>query len=198
MRTSTKIPVMVIAGVMAVLGLAGPTSASTPLESKIASEAKQAGLSTSEVAGLQKQIDALLAKTTGGEQIGVNQVSWRGGKTVMTFPLPGQKQARAINESVGTLGSPNCSKYYTCLYEHRDFGGRRLSWQDCAFHDLSDFNFNDKTSSYHNNQSNGTETKVANWQNPGAWFHLWTSVAPSSSSYVGDSKNDKADGIRVC
>ncbi|MGW0560788.1 peptidase inhibitor family I36 protein [Streptomyces sp. NPDC003016] len=197
MRIRSKLAVTATAGAMAVLGLAGPTSASTTLESKIASEVKQAGLSKSEAAGLQKQIDKQLATTPGGKQIGVNQIAWRGGKAVMTFPLPGERQARAVNEPVGTLGTPNCSYAWTCLYEHQNFDGRRLTWSDCNFENLANWSFNDKTTSWHNNQTRGTQTHVYNWSGS-SWVLLWTSTAPSSSSYVGSANNDKADGLWVC
>ncbi|MFI6289574.1 hypothetical protein ACIBCM_33375 [Streptomyces sp. NPDC051018] len=102
MRTRSKFVIAVSAGAMAVMGLAGPTSASsaapTALQSTIASQARQAGLSKSDVAALQKQIDKQLAATPGGKQTGVNQMSWRGGKAIMTIPLPGEKRARAVGE----------------------------------------------------------------------------------------------------
>ncbi len=138
-----------------------------------------------------------MAATPGGEQIGVNQVAWRDGKSVMTFPLPGEKQARAVDEAVGTLGTANCSYEYTCLYEHDDYDGRRLSWADCFFVNLADHNFNDKASSWHNNQTSGTRTNVYNWTGS-AFSQIWTSVAPSRDTYVGAADNDKADGIDPC
>ncbi|WP_455359358.1 peptidase inhibitor family I36 protein [Streptomyces sp. SYSU K21746] len=203
MRTRTTLTVAATAGALAVMGLASPTSASaaptapTALEATIASEAKQAGLSKSEVAGLQKQIDQQLATTPGGKQIGVNQVAWRGGKAVMTFPLPGEKQARAAGEAAGPLGTPNCRYLWTCLYEHSNYDGRRLTWSDCNFENLANWGFNDQTTSWHNNQSRGTRTTVYNWTGT-AWAVLWASTAPSSSSNVGAANNDKADGLWVC
>ncbi|WP_371575374.1 hypothetical protein [Streptomyces sp. NBC_01314] len=197
MRTRTKIGVTLAAGAMAVLGMAGPSSASTELQRTITTQAQQAGLSKSEVADLQRQIDKQMAVTPGGEQIGVNQVAWRDGKAVMTFPLPGEKKARAVNEPRGTLGTPNCSYLWTCLYEHSNFDGRRLTWSDCNFENLSNWGFIDQTTSWHNNQSRGTQTHVYNWTGS-SWALLWTSTAPSSSSNVGSANNDKADGLWVC
>jgi hypothetical protein len=197
MRTRIKIGVTLAAGAVATLGLAAPTSASTELESTIAAQAQKAGLNKSEVAGLQRQIDKQMAKTPGGKQIGVNQVAWRGGKAVMTFPLPGEKQARAVNEPLGTLGTANCSYLWTCLYEHSNFDGRRLTWSDCNFENLANWGFNDQTTSWHNNQSRGTQTHVYNWTGS-SWAQLWVSTAPSSSSNVGSANNDKADGLWVC
>ncbi|MEV6247888.1 peptidase inhibitor family I36 protein [Streptomyces sp. NPDC051742] len=197
MRTRTKLAVALSASALAVFGMAGPTSAAPTLDRTIAAQAERAGLDRSEVAELQRQIDRQMAVTPGGEQIGVNQVAWRGGKAVMTFPLPGEKQARAVDEPVGTLGTANCSYLWTCLYEHDNYDGRRLTWSDCAFVNLSSWDFIDKTSSWHNNQSSGTVTRVYNWTGS-SWSQLWASTAPSRSSYVGNTNNDKADGIRVC
>ncbi|MGW0232865.1 peptidase inhibitor family I36 protein [Streptomyces sp. NPDC002996] len=197
MRIRTKLAAALSVGVLGVLGLAGPTSAATAIDSTIAAQAERAGLSKSEVADLQKQIDEQMAATPGGKQIGVNQVSWRDGNAVMTWPLPGEKKARAVDEPIGALGSPNCSYAWTCLYEHRDFDGRRLTWSDCAFVNLANWSFNDKTSSWHNNQTSGTQTHVYNWTGS-SWSRLWTSTAPSWSSYVGNTNNDKADGLWVC
>jgi hypothetical protein len=196
-RTRTKLAVTLSAGALTVLSVSGPASAATTLDGTITAQAERAGLSRSEVAGLQKQIDEQMALTPGGKQIGVNQVAWRDGKAVMTFPLPGEKQARAVDEPVGTLGSANCSYTWTCLYEHANYDGRRLTWSDCGFVNLSSWNFIDKTSSWHNNQTSGTVTKVYNWTGS-SWSQLWSSTAPSKDSYVGSADNDKADGIRVC
>ena len=200
MRMTVKASAVAAAGVIAAVGLSAPASGSTQearLGAAVAAEAKQAGLSTAEAAGMQKKVDAQLARTPGAQQTGVNEITSVDGQSVMTLPLPGEKKARGVDEAVGALGTANCAKYYTCLYEHKDFNGRRLAWKDCNFNHLRDWDFTDKTSSYHNNQSRGTKTYVYNWTSSG-WSTLWISTAPSSSSYVGNSKNDKADSLTVC
>lgn len=196
MKSITRLAAGAAATICLFAGLASPANASTPLEAKIAQQAAQADLSKAQVADLQRKVDRQMDITPNGRQISVNQIAWDGEKTVMTFPLPGEKQARAVNEGVSPLGSPNCSYTYTCLYENQNFDGRRLSWRDCAFHDLSDFGFSDKTTSWHNNQTTGTKTYVYNWV--GSWSLIWTSTAPSSNGNVGSTNNDKADGITVC
>lgn len=197
MRTRSALAVALSVGVLSVLGTAGPSSASTTLENKIASQAQQAGLDRSEVADLQEEVNEQMDLVPNGEQIAVNQIAWNDGKMVMTLPLPGEKQARAVGESVGVLGTANCSYLWTCIYEHSNYDGRRLTWSDCAFVNLANWSFNDKTSSWHNNQSSGTVTRVYNWTGS-AWSQLWSSTAPSRDSLVDASDNDKADGIRVC
>lgn len=191
-----KIAATAAAGILASVGLAGTSSAQSALDQTIAAQAAEAGLSKSEVAALQKQMDQQMALTPGGKQIGVNQVAWRDGKAVMTWPLPGETKARAVNEPAAALGSPNCSYLWTCLYEHDQWNGRRLTWSDCNFEQLSNWGFQDQATSWHNNQSRGTVTRVYNWV--GSWQQLWASTAPSSSSNVGSWANDKADAIRVC
>jgi hypothetical protein len=197
MQSLVKFAVGATASFCLIAGAVSPASASTALDATIARQAAQAGLDHSQVMKLQARIDEQMALTPNGRRIGLNQVSWRGGKAVMTFPLPGEKQARAVNEPLTALGSPNCSYQWTCLYEHSNFDGRRLTWSDCGgIIDLSDWGFSDQTTSYHNNQTSGTKTRVYNWT--GAWTLLWTSTAPSASSNVGSAYNDKADGIDVC
>ncbi|MGJ7414590.1 peptidase inhibitor family I36 protein [Streptomyces cinereoruber] len=197
MRTRTKLGVTLAACAVATFGLAAPTSASTELQNTIAGQARKAGLTENEVTDLQRQIDKQMKITPGGKQIGVNQIAWRGGKAVMTFPLPGEKRARSVDETFGALGTPNCSYLWTCLYEHSNFDGRRLTWSDCNFENLANWGFNDQTTSWHNNQSRGTQTRVYNWTGS-SWALMWTSTAPSSSSNVGSANNDKADGLWVC
>ncbi|MFD9334160.1 peptidase inhibitor family I36 protein [Streptomyces sp. NPDC060028] len=197
MRTSTKFAVALAVGSLAVFSFSGTSSARPALDGTIAAQAAQAGLSGSEVAGLQKQIDEQLAQTPGGKRIGLNQAAWRDGKAVMTWPLPGETKARAVNEPSAALGSPNCSYGWTCLYEHANYDGRRLTWSDCNFENLATWGFNDKATSWHNNQTNGTITTVYNWTGS-YWEQLWASTAPSASSNVGSWANDRADGLWVC
>ncbi|MEU8775085.1 hypothetical protein [Streptomyces sp. NPDC048606] len=62
------------------------------------------------------------------------------------------------------------------MYEHGNFDGRRLTWSDCDFEHLGNWGFTDKTSSWHNNQTRGTVTRVYNWV--GYRQQLWASTAP--------------------
>ncbi|WP_177221538.1 peptidase inhibitor family I36 protein [Lentzea xinjiangensis] len=147
---------------------------------------------------VQAEITQVLERTAGGVQISPNQIAWQDGRVVLTIPLAGEKPARAAEGSVAPLGTRNCTKYWTCLYEHKDYEGRKLSFTECnEIQDLSDYDFSDKTSSWHNNQSSGTKTRVYNWT--GSWSGIWTTGgAESWSSYVGAADNDKADGIKAC
>lgn len=67
----------------------------------------------------------------------------------------------------------------------------RLQFSDCSRNDLSDFGFRDKTSSWVNNGSHRVQVKNDLTARPDPV--LWTMAPQSSSSYVGDDDNDKAD-----
>lgn len=144
---------------------------------------------------LQARIDHQLAiSKSRGVQISQNEIAWKDGKVVMTFPWP--------EGVVGPQDSSDCESLWTCLYESAGFNrppnpdGRKLRFTDCVFEELANYGFQDKASSWQNNQTDGTITRVYNWN--GQWDQLWESRAKSSSAWVGDGANDKADGMRVC
>jgi hypothetical protein len=156
------------------------------------------GMAQADTAGVQKQVDNVLAKSPGGKQISANQVAWNDGKVVLTIPLAGERSARAAGEPVTTLGTANCPYTWTCLYEHANFDGRRLQFSACGYiQDLGAYGFSDMATSWHNNQTPGTRTWVYNWT--GSWTQIWVEGgAPSKSTNVGAGNNDRADGIRAC
>ncbi|WP_117213169.1 peptidase inhibitor family I36 protein [Allorhizocola rhizosphaerae] len=131
--------------------------------------------------GLQARIDAWLAASPGGKQISPNQIAWEGGRVVLTLP------------SVGVHGSPSCPAGRSCLYEHANWEGAMLSFDTCGFRDMIDYGFIDMTSSWHNNRS--TRSYLYNWT--GSWTWLWTEQPSTSSAYVGDAHNDRADGWTI-
>ena len=144
---------------------------------------------------LQQQIDAHI-QAYGGTQTAVNEIRWADG-AVMTWPVPGAKRALSPGEQAQALGVANCSIGWTCLYEHHNFDGRRWTWSDCDDLWLANWGFQDKASSWHNNQTGGARTKVYN-HNGSSKTLLWDAPSPARSTYVGDAANDKADSIIVC
>src|SRR5690242_12307605 len=54
-------------------------------------------------------------------------------------------------DTVGSASVIPCSSGYTCIYEHANYGGRRLQWRDPGqLINLTDYGFNDKMSSWRN------------------------------------------------
>ncbi|WP_326557334.1 peptidase inhibitor family I36 protein [Micromonospora sp. NBC_01796] len=160
-----------------------------------ASAAPQAGMSSAEVK-LQSDISAHI-KAYGGTQISTNEIAWRGGRVVLTIPQPGSRAALAPGEKIAPLGTANCARGWTCLYEHSNFDGRRLTFTDCISEYLPNYGFRDQASSWHNNQTGGAVSVVYNYVGSSPQW-IWSEPSPRQSTYVGDANNDKADAIQVC
>lgn len=155
-----------------------------------------------EADGVQAKIDAVLANSTDGVQINENEIAWDGGTMVLTIPEEGEDVALGPDEIEYGNGYRNCPRGWTCLYEDKDFKGVRVRFTECGFiHQLSKTEpyFRDLASSYHDNQTGGVRTTVYDWNDWIGWFPIWTSApAPTSSTYVGDDKSDRADGVKAC
>jgi hypothetical protein len=97
-----------------------------------------------------------------------------------------------------------CSYEYLCVYSDINFGGYRLSFFDCVFENLGNISFpgggkwNDKLSSWVNNQTPGTWSTFANWDGSiNGFVFVDSSQAFSQNAWVG-WYNDIVDGIQVC
>ncbi|WP_019901975.1 peptidase inhibitor family I36 protein [Salinispora arenicola] len=70
-------------------------------------------------------------------------------------------RARSVSASpgtggpIGTLDWNECDDGWLCIYEHADFNGRKLSFNDEYWHVLDRWGFEDQTSSFTNNQGGG-------------------------------------------
>ncbi|MGK5554738.1 peptidase inhibitor family I36 protein [Actinomadura kijaniata] len=86
-----------------------------------------------------------------------------------------------------------CASDAYCFYEHKDFGGRKLTFRDCGgWQYLTDYGFGNKTTSWVNNTKHqvlvydeGTSPREL----------LWTMGAKTASASVGTAPNDKADSF---
>ncbi len=89
-----------------------------------------------------------------------------------------------------------CDADYTCLYEHYNYGGRRLQWRDPnQLIDLSFHEFNDRMSSWVNNNdldarwyyhAGGNNTGISRCMN-----------ANTHNSWVGEADSDEASSLRI-
>ncbi|MEE1942150.1 peptidase inhibitor family I36 protein [Streptomyces sp. TRM 70361] len=82
---------------------------------------------------------------------------------------------------------PACAGGWLCLYEHANGQGRRLIFNDEYWHNLYDYGFQNKTSSWRNTQSRGDSggLRMSDTQQ-----QIWLG-APGYVSYIG-IYNDKA------
>ncbi|MDR6596376.1 hypothetical protein ACFFSW_27015 [Saccharothrix longispora] len=139
---------------------------------------------------LREAVDAQLRLTPGGTRTAADEVSWHGGKVVMTWRPPADG---------GVVPLVTCRSEGWCFHEHSDFNegsssGRTLWFQDCNWQDLADWGFSDKTSSWQNRS--GNTIKVINHASgktghgsDGTLFRM----SPKSSARSIGSNNDKAD-----
>lgn len=120
---------------------------------------------------------------------------------LLSLPSDGHRHMSAISTLAGTVHG--CSYEYLCLYSDINFGGYKLSFFDCVFENLGDISFpgggrwNDKMSSWVNNQTPGTYSTFSNWNGQDAFIFVADSYAYSENSWVG-WYNDIVDGVQVC
>jgi len=88
-----------------------------------------------------------------------------------------------------------CSGWY-CLFEHQNYGGRRLRFRDCCyFQYLSNYGFANKATSWRNWLYTNNDMRV--WDSgPSPDVLLWCSDYGSNPN-VGTADNDKADYLYI-
>jgi hypothetical protein len=116
--------------VIASLAVAAPAAAAPAgaAAGRFAAQAQQAHLSVAQVSQLQREVDAMVAKT-GGTQTAINQISIYGADILL--PLPGEAKARNFNPGV-TLDGAGCPYYNFCAYENSNYLGRQINYYYCV------------------------------------------------------------------
>jgi len=94
---------------------------------------------------VQQQIDQQLIRAPGGVQINANEVSYAGGRFVITF-------VATANTSVGA----DCPSGWFCFYDRVNYGYPRGKLSSCGWQDLAWWAWNDRTDSVHYNLSSGS------------------------------------------
>ncbi len=114
-------------------GLASPASAAPT--SRFAAQARLAHLTPAKVAQLQRQVDAIVAKT-GGVQTAINEVSIPGADILL--PLPGEAKARDFNAVANS--DPNACPYTNfCAYSNTNYTGIVTKMWKCGNYELQDY-----------------------------------------------------------
>ena len=154
--------------------------------------------------GGNAEMQALLEEFPEATQIDDHSISWDDGKVVLVLQEDDAGELSAEDdgpESSAVVGSsqvlPNphgCPPGWYCVYEHRNWGVRRLQFSDCTRNDLGNYGFRNMTSSWVNNGSRTVQAMDDIPLLPDRG--LWTMPPQSLSAYVGDANNDKADYFR--
>jgi hypothetical protein len=179
-----RLGLLAIASVLAMVLIVPNASAAT------ASQAQSAPRNVSEQ----------LARYPGGTQVSANEVSYKGGTVIVSFPSATQASTWpsvspwAPNQHGCPAGDAD-NRWY-CFYEHKDFGGRMVKWNlaHCgndwiAFNDVG---FNNQTSSWVNTGA----LSIAAWDGkPHQSTGLWNERPYTEVSYVGNTNNDRASAF---
>jgi len=172
---------------------------------------------------LQRRIADQLKLAPTGLQISANEIAWDGGKVIMSFPLDGQRKApksSAAAAQLMTAASPHAASGqpgavtpsdiegcptvvfgndWYCFYADINWGGRRLQWSDPyslqQWVHFSDYGFINQTSSWVNGGGLHIVALQQNGCGLGCQLGLWLEEPHSTSSYVGATYNDTADGF---
>ena len=140
---------------------------------------ERAQSNTSQITGLPKTLPAPPAKRNSGTK-------------------PAAEPAAAALAASGT----DCPEWHLCIYSEQYFYGFRLDFYYCNIvYNLGNIPFptggmwNDKLSSWYNNQSWGTYSVFWNWN--GYW---WVQIDDdyAKSAFLNPSYNDLIDGLWAC
>lgn len=133
---------------------------------------------------------------------------------LLSLPTTAAKNSTNSEKVIAKAGGSwnTCTYKYLCLFSEARYSGYKLSLYNCGFVDLGRIDFpgggkwNDKMSSFVNNQTNDTKSSFYNWDGQYSWdiatlYDDGTGVnwfyALSYLANLGDS-NDQIDGARVC
>ena len=117
-------------------------------------------MSAAQTIEVQQRIDEQLIRRKGGKQISSTQLIYDNGAVIVAFPVPGDVR---WSDSL-------CDYGYFCVWENRDFTGKKLSLLSKAANppvNLSDYNMSQQVSSWQHNNKTHT-VKIFGVDGPGA------------------------------
>ncbi|MFG1609581.1 peptidase inhibitor family I36 protein [Actinoplanes sp. NPDC049265] len=138
LKETVRRKLLVALAAVAVLAVPAPAVAGPATDDLLSRQATSA-------AELQAQIDRQLQVVPGGEQTAVNEVSYGGGRFVVTYARPGATQ----------LEAPDCPSGSFCFYDSLNFVYPRGRLSDYGWQDLATWNWQDRTESVHNMTNTG-------------------------------------------
>ncbi|MFC9686086.1 peptidase inhibitor family I36 protein [Streptomyces sp. NPDC056948] len=193
MTKTTKRTMALFSGMALAIGVGSGSAvaadqAAPSAESVYAAEAGAAGLSARQAAQLQDRVEARLAKLkVPAQQVSYNEIRTADGSASITLSSPG----------VAAVGS--CLNLNLCLWAGMYYDGEKLSFSSCKFRDLGDYDFDNRLTSYINNQSSGTRVKFYNWEGGLVpWKYKFDSRAYAAHSLVNTPWDNMIDGVQVC
>ncbi|MGI5347852.1 peptidase inhibitor family I36 protein [Streptomyces sp. CA-250714] len=102
---------------------------------------------------------------------------------------------KAANGSdVNVTASLPCANDWLCLYQFEDGEGRRLLFSDNYWMNLDQYDFDNRTSSWRNNQGDHDWAYLARYKDGGGWN--LTLHPESQSSAMGNDYDNKASSVQ--
>ncbi|TCC30455.1 hypothetical protein [Kribbella sindirgiensis] len=169
---------------------APPDERTTSQQARFATQARSAGLTAAQAKELQRKVDDRMAQIkVPVHQVSFNQIMADDGSARLTLGAPGAAAPRNILCDDGNL----------CLWAGDYYDHERHDLFYCRLYNLADWGFNDRLTSYMNEQSKGTRARFYNWQG-GKWVQKFTSVAPHQDPDLGrwQGLNNMIDAVRPC
>ena len=137
-------------------------------------------------ADIQDRVDAYLKANPGGTQIGAADISYSGGRFVVT-----------VVRTDLTAASADCPANWFCFYDGPNYTYPRGKLSDCGAQDLGNWNWRDRTASVHYRMSTGTVTFINETGSPDTT--LFTASTTRRTLPDVAPNRDKADYVyRTC
>jgi hypothetical protein len=100
----------------------------------------------------------------------------------------------ALDAEVGAAAVPACARDWLCLYQYKNGEGKRLIFQDEEWQNLDDYGFDNKPSSWRNNQGDTDKGGLARYADgsTSGW-----NIKLDANGYVGDlgTKDNQASSV---
>ena len=97
-----------------------------------------------------------------------------------------------------------CAYEYVCLYSEANQIGWMYSFHGCGFYNLRLINYpgggnwNDKASSWVDNQTGGMKSTYYNSDGSANWIPIFSESAPSYGNFADYQYDNIIDGVRLC
>ena len=158
MRAFRKTGLTVAASVLALTGAAGvaaTASASAAPQNSFADQGRTAGLTGTQITGLQHKVDAFI-RTHGGRQVALNTIQLSDA-SALVLTVPGEQRVRDLIHDKGVKFSPgNCGGQNFCAYQGSNYTGYEFTMWACKTWELPGDGWS-SGGSWYNNQTPGTQ-----------------------------------------
>ncbi|MCC2274086.1 hypothetical protein LKL35_01305 [Streptomyces sp. ET3-23] len=135
--------------------VAGAGNGSAAPLSPFAAQGRSAGLSSTQIAGVQREVDTVIAQS-GGKQVALDKVALSDASAVVVT-VPGESRVRDLSAGKSGMYAPgNCGQQNFCAYKGRNYTGYEFTMWKCRTWELPGDGWG-SGGSWYNNQTPGTQ-----------------------------------------